>query len=81
MTKFHDFDPLAMLLECQRLAQTAFNNTQELARSHNQLNNHMVDLVNQHNQVVDLLKTARREIELLKHEIEYMKQQNNKEKS
>ena len=74
MTKFHNFDPLDMLLECQRLAQTAFNNTQELARSHNQLNIHLCDLVNQHNQVVELVKNSRREIQELRQQLQELKE-------
>lgn len=74
MTKFHDFDPLDMLLECQRLSQTAFNNTQELARSHNHLDKLLSELLQQHNNLVDLLMRSRREIDSLRKDIEQLKQ-------
>lgn len=80
MSKFHDFDPVEVLTQCQRLSQTSFNNTQELARAHNEHDKLLGELLQQHNNIVDLLMRCRREIELLKHEIEFIKQQNNQEK-
>lgn len=80
MSKFHDFDPLDALIQCQRLSQTSFNNTQELARAHNEHDKLLHELLQQHNNIVDLLMKARREIELLKHDIAVLRRQNSQEK-
>lgn len=75
MTKFHDFDPLAMLQDCQRLAQTAFNNTQELARAHNQQDNLVVELVRQHNELITLYKKTQSKLDALHRELEELRLQ------
>lgn len=76
MTKFHDFDPLALLLECQKTAQVAYNNTQQLAQAHNQSDRLLTELLQQHNNIVDLLMRTRREIEKLQKEITQLREKN-----
>jgi hypothetical protein len=53
---FHEFDPWLMLNECQRLSQVSFNNTIELARAHNQQQELLNELIQQHNMIVEKLK-------------------------
>ena len=79
MSKFHDFDPLDALIQCQRLSQTSFNNTQELARSHNHLDKLLSELLQQHNNLVDLLMRTRKELQKLQRELNEIKQDKNGE--
>ncbi len=73
MAKFHDFDPLSVLLEAQRVAQIALNNTQQLARSHNDQEKLLHELLQQHNNIVDLLMKTKRKLEQLEQEIKDIK--------
>ena len=69
MSKFHEFDPVAVLAQCQNLAQVAFNNTQELAKAHNQQEAFLAELVNQHNEVINIIKDIRQDIQELRDDI------------
>lgn len=60
------FDPLEILLQCQQDCHQAIKNTHELALAHNRQDQAMTDLVRQHQQLIDLIKTMRRDIEQIK---------------
>lgn len=60
------FDPLQLLRQCEIDSKMALHNSIELAKAHNAQDAIMMDLTNQHQQIVDLIRTMRQDIEQLK---------------
>ena len=61
-----NFDPLQMLRQCEIDSKIALRNSIELAKAHNAQDAIMMDLTNQHQQIIDLIRTMRKDIEQLK---------------
>jgi len=61
-----NFDPLQQLRQCEIDSKIALRNSIELAKAHNAQEGLMLELTNQHNQVIGLIRNMRREIEQLK---------------
>lgn len=61
-----NFDPLQLLRQCEIDSKMALHNSIELAKAHNAQDAIMMDLTNQHQQIIDLIRTMRRDIEQLK---------------
>jgi uncharacterized membrane protein len=61
-----NFDPLQTLRQCEIDSKIALRNSIELAKAHNQQDAIMMDLTNQHQQIIDLIRTMRKDIEQLK---------------
>ena len=62
-----NFDPLQTLRQCEIDSKIALRNSLELAKAHNAQEGLMLDLVNQHQEVIKLIRDMRKEIEQLKH--------------
>jgi hypothetical protein len=62
-----NFDPLQMLRQCEIDSKVALRNSIELAKAHNAQDAIVMELTNQHQQIVDLIRTMRQDIEKLKH--------------
>lgn len=60
------FDPLQTLRQCEIDSKMALHNSIELAKAHNAQDAIMMDLTNQHQQIIDLIRTMRKDIEQLK---------------
>ena len=61
-----NFDPLQTLRQCEIDSKVALRNSLELAKAHNAQEVHLVELVNQHQEVIKLIRNMRKEIEQLK---------------
>jgi hemerythrin-like domain-containing protein len=61
-----NFNPLELLQQCEIQSKQAMLNTQQLARAHNAQESLIVELTNQHNQVIELIRMMRRDLEQLK---------------
>lgn len=69
MPKFHNYDPQERLDQAHERATTALNNTLQLAEVHNQQEAFLADLVNQHKNIVTIIKQIRLELEQLRQQI------------
>jgi hemerythrin-like domain-containing protein len=61
-----NFDPLQTLRQCEIDSKVALRNSIELAKAHNAQDAIVMELTNQHQQIVNLIRTMRKDIEQLK---------------